>query len=346
MIYELQLLVLSLNLLKNKGEKVLKKLSTIAIALIMVTCIFFSVAAKNDNIKIGFLVHAPEEDWFQDEWRFADQAARELGFELIKIGATDGEKALTAIDNLAAQQAQGFIINTPDVKLGPAIKAKADMYGMKFMSVDLRFLDSNGNDMEEIHHMGISAYDIGRLVGRSLVEEMEDRNWKNTQIGYLKMTFDELPTIAERTDGATDVLLENGFPKENIYESPMRTLDTEGSFNAAHNSITKHPNVNKWIIAGGNDPAVIGAIRALEGQGFTADQVIGIGINGSSFAISEFEKDEPNGFFASVKLSARKHGYDISKLMYKWITEGEEPPLVIWTSGELMTRENYKELME
>ena len=74
-----------------------------------------------DKPKIGFLVKQPEEPWFQLEWKFAQQAADEKGFDLIKIGAPDGEKALAAIDNLAAQGAQGFVICTPDVRLGPAI---------------------------------------------------------------------------------------------------------------------------------------------------------------------------------------------------------------------------------
>ena len=55
-----------------------------------------------DKIKIGFVVKQPEEPWFQLEWKFAQQAADKDGFELIKIAAPDGEKALGAIDNLAA----------------------------------------------------------------------------------------------------------------------------------------------------------------------------------------------------------------------------------------------------
>jgi len=76
-------------------------------------------------IKIGFLVKQPEEPWFQLEWTFAEQAAKEFGFTLVKIGAIDGEKTLSAIDNLAAGGAQGLIIFTPDNRLRPAILAKA-----------------------------------------------------------------------------------------------------------------------------------------------------------------------------------------------------------------------------
>src|SRR5260221_13847332 len=85
----------------------------------------FQTTLRAADVKIGFVVKQPEEPWFQDEWKFAEVAAKEKGFTLVKIGAEDGEKALAAIDNLGAQGAQGFIICTPDVKLGPAIVAKS-----------------------------------------------------------------------------------------------------------------------------------------------------------------------------------------------------------------------------
>ncbi len=33
----------------------------------------------------------PEEPWFQTEWKFADKAGKDLGFEVIKIAVPDGE---------------------------------------------------------------------------------------------------------------------------------------------------------------------------------------------------------------------------------------------------------------
>src|SRR5580704_5850089 len=73
-----------------------------------------SSPGSEEKIKIGFVVKQPEEPWFQLEWRFAQEAADKDGFELIKIAAPDGEKALDAIDNLAASGAQGFVICAPD----------------------------------------------------------------------------------------------------------------------------------------------------------------------------------------------------------------------------------------
>lgn len=68
--------------------------------------VFAATSAFAADVKIGFIVKQPEEPWFQDEWKFADVAAKEKGFTLVKIGAEDGEKVQSAIDNLGAQGAR------------------------------------------------------------------------------------------------------------------------------------------------------------------------------------------------------------------------------------------------
>src|SRR5438128_232892 len=129
-------------------------------ALLGFACFAGQLAAA-PAIKIGFLVKQPEEPWFQLEWKFADQAAKELGFTLVKTGATDGQKVLAAIDNLAASGAQGFVICTPDTRLGPGIAAKARGANLKLISVDDQFVGANGQPMKNVHHLGISAGKIG-----------------------------------------------------------------------------------------------------------------------------------------------------------------------------------------
>src|ERR1700710_3344149 len=117
--------------------------------------IFAATSGFAADVKIGFVVKQPEEPWFQDEWKFADIAAKEKGFTLVKIGAPSGEKVMSAIDNLSAQKAQGFVICTPDVKLGPGIVAKAKAAGLKMMTVDDRLVDGLGTTIEAGPHSGI-----------------------------------------------------------------------------------------------------------------------------------------------------------------------------------------------
>src|SRR5258708_38290576 len=94
----------------------------------------FQTTLRADDVKIGFVGKQPDEPWFQDEWRFAEQAAKEKNFTVVKIGAENGEKLMSAIDNLASQQAQGCIICVPDVNLGPAVVAQANAHHLKLMT--------------------------------------------------------------------------------------------------------------------------------------------------------------------------------------------------------------------
>src|SRR6218665_4104751 len=94
-------------------------------ALGMVLASIGTAAQAADEPKIGFLVKQAEEPWFQDEWKFAEQAPREKGFKLIKIGVPGGSEVLTAIDNLGAQQAHDFVICVPADKIDSAVVPRA-----------------------------------------------------------------------------------------------------------------------------------------------------------------------------------------------------------------------------
>ena len=100
-----------------------------------------------------------------------------------------------------------------------------------------------------------------------------------------------------------------------------------------------------WLVCGMNDSAVLGAVRALEGRGFAADNVIGIGINGTD-CIPELEKEKPTSFYGSMLLSPKRHGSETVTMMYHWIKDGQEPPLDSRTTGILITRENFRQVLK
>ena len=291
-------------------------------------------------VKIGFLVKQPEEPWFQDEWRFAEQAAKDKGFTLVKIGIPNGERTLAAIDNLAAQKAAGFVICAPDVKLGVAIRRAAQRHQLKMMSVDDQLVDGAGKPLADVPHMGISAYEIGKQAGQGLVAEMQARGWKFEEVGALRVAFDPLPTARERTQGALDALKAAGFPAANVVDAPQAKTDTESAFNAANIAFTKNQRLKRWVAFGMNDEAVLGAVRAAEGRGIRQDAMIGVGIGGSQTALNEFAKPTPTGFFGTVLISPKRHGYETAVMVFEWATQGKVPPLLTLTSGALMTRQN------
>jgi L-arabinose transport system substrate-binding protein len=307
--------------------------------------LIFSCSKAPTTLKLGFIVKQPDEPWFQLEWKFAEEASKKYGFELIKIAATDGEKVLSAIDNLAANGASGFVICTPDVRLGPAIKMKAESAGLKMISVDDQFIGADGSAMTEVPYLGISAREIGKSVGTNLFAEMKKRNWKMDEVGAAIVTFDEMETGRERTEGAIESLLASGFPQDKVYKIAQKTSDIPGAFDAVNILLTQKAKVKKWLIAGLNDNAVLGAVRAMEGRGFKAENMIGIGINGSE-AVVEFEKKNVTGLYASILLSAKDHGFKTTEMLYHWVKDGIEPAKDTRTTGVLITRENFAQILK
>ena len=163
-------------------HKFTKALAAIGLAAIM------SQSAIAESMKLGFLVKQPEEPWFQTEWKFADKAGKDLGFEVIKIAVPDGEKTLNAIDSLAASGAKGFVICTPDPKLGPAIMAKARGYDMKVIAVDDQFANAKGKPMDTVPLVMMAATKIGERQGQELYKEMQKRGWDVKSTAVMAIT--------------------------------------------------------------------------------------------------------------------------------------------------------------
>jgi L-arabinose transport system substrate-binding protein len=320
-----------------------------ALALVLASCVIAAAFVTScgprgaKKIRIGYLVKNPEEKWFLDEWRFAQKCADANGFELKKIGATDGEKVLAAIDNMGAQGVRGFVICTPDVRLGPAIMAKAQANRMKVFSVDDQFVNADGSFMD-VPYMGIAARKIGETVGAALYGEFKKRGWKVEETAAAAITHDELNTVKERTDGATFALVKAGFPENRIYRSHESSMDIPSSFDATNTLLTQHPEVKKWLVFSVNDEGVLGAVRAMENHGFNADTIVGIGIGGQT-AIAEFEKNKPTGFFATHLINPYRHGYEATEYVYKWIKDGVEPPKDTRTEGRIINRDDYLQVM-
>jgi L-arabinose transport system substrate-binding protein len=216
--------------------------------------------------------------------------------------------------------------------------------GLKVIAVDDQFLDADGKPMTDVHYLGISAGKIGESVGHALVAEMHKRGWAAADTGLCAVTFDELETARQRTEGALQAAKDDGFPDNQVYKARQKTSDTPGAFDAVNILLTQQPSVKHWLVCGMNDSAVLGAVRATEGRGFKPEDVIGIGINGTD-CIAEFEKPAATGFFASVLLSARQHGFQTADAMYQWIKNGVEPPLDTRTIGVMINRDNFQQIL-
>ncbi|WP_262927452.1 arabinose ABC transporter substrate-binding protein [Phytohalomonas tamaricis] len=303
-------------------------------------------AADADEVKIGFIVKKPEQAWFINEQSAATELGEQEGFEVVRLAGEDGQKVLSAIDNLHSQGAQGFVICPPDVRLGPAIMNRAKQYNMKVVTVDDQFIGSDGKPLADVPHLGMSSYKIGQQVGQAIAEEAKRRGWNLEEVAALRISNNELPTAKARTDGATEVLLQAGLPEANVFDSPQQNTDTGSGFAAATPVLSKNSAFEHWVIYAINEESVLGGVRASEQYGLNADQVIGVGVNGSGAAFAEFSRDKPTGFYGTVAVSSTAHGRESAQNLYQWITTDTKPPANTETSGKLMTRDNWQQVRQ
>ena len=297
------------------------------------------------KIKLGFVVKQPDEPWFQMEWKFAEEAAAKNGFELVRIGAPDHRAALEAMKTLSTNGARGLVLCAPDVNKGPEIVRSAAELNLKLLTVDDRLLDSSGVYMTQVRYMGIAARDVGQMVAVALLDEMKRRGWKSDETRLIVMTRDSLDTIRQRTDSARQTLRDSGFADERVLAIGVEELTLESAQRSISPHLPRQAGVKRWLVCGGNDSVVLGVVRALEAQKVDAADIIAVGINGTD-AIQEFTRPGPSGFFASVLLSARTHGYKSAELLYRWVKDGSEPPEQILTPGILINRQNFQAVLK
>lgn len=221
--------------------------------------------------------------------------------------------------------------------------AKANSYDLKVITVDDQFLNAKGEPMTDVPLVMMAASEIGQRQGMELYAEMTKRGWDVKSSAVMAITADELDTARRRVDGSIKALKGAGFPADQIYRVPTKTNDIPGALDAANSLLVQYPDVKNWLVVGMNDNTVLGGIRATEGQGFAAENIIGIGINGVD-AVNELAKSSATGFYGSLLPSPDVHGFKSIESLYKWVNDDVEPQkFVEVTDVVLITRDNFKE---
>lgn len=302
------------------------------------------VVHTSDKIKIGFITNNVADAWVQTELRCAKAAAHKYGIDLIVKDTPTGAQVVSAIDDLETAGAQGIVVDTPDVKLGPEIVNKSESKNLKLCTVDDQLIGANGEIMDDIPFIGASNAEAGRAVGEALYSELIKRKWDPDETGAIIITFNRLPSAVERTNAIIQALEDSGFPREMVFAVGGKNITLEEGGEAARKVIKAHPNISRWIVSSINDKCVMGAIREFEQMKLGPKNVIGIGIGGRSCAW-EFKKKKPTGFFASYFVSPRRQGFESVESIYKWIKDGSEPQIETGVQGIMINRSNYKRIL-
>jgi L-arabinose transport system substrate-binding protein len=345
-----------------------KKILAVAVMVLMLTSVFVGCnktenaqtgtpdktvektaqVTENKDLTFVIMVKRADEPWFQVESKGFEDAANAKGVKAIMMdNKMDPNAFLTNIDNAIAQKVAGIAVCIPDQKMSKAAVDKAKAAGIPIIAVDDSLIDEAGNALAP--YVGMDAKKIGIQVGEWLAEEVNKAGWmkdSSKKVGIAAMTYDQVSVIKDRTDGSRQALLEKceGLKAEQIFEANYKNTDAVGSLEAMQGLITSHPEITNWIIYAGNDEGVVGAVRALEQAGKDKD-AIGCGL-GAGLAKGEFEKEKATAFKASVAISSADHGKICLDLLYDYAVNKTEIPMVTNSSGTIVTRDNYKEVLK
>ena len=127
------------------------------------------------------------------------------------------------------------------------------------------------------------------------------------KVGVLSVEAQTIAVCEQRTDESKRLMIEAGFPADQIYQVPYGG-DTSSGQEAAGPVITANPDVTDWLIFSCNDEGVLGAINALATAGADPASVMGVGI-GAYEACKFWAADLPSGFTAALFIS----GLDVGR---------------------------------
>lgn len=299
----------------------------------------------DDEIVIAGIYKMGDAVWFIEEGAAAEQTVKEMGakdFNYIDV-QTDPDLFLQALDNVIVQGVDGVLTCIPDQQLSQVAVEKLEEAGIPVIACDDALQDEDGNKLAP--WVGISAYKIGQACGKWMVEYMQDNNLvDDEEVGILILTAETVSSCVPRTEGELAVIEEMipDFPEERIFKGDHLT-DTETGYNAASTIITGNPQIKKWMVLGVSDDGAVGAVRALEQAGLDKESCA-IGLGGY-LGPGEFEK-EYSAFKAAAYFSAYDVGSTSATFLMDYILNGTEIPVEYAVDAVMVTKDNYKELMQ
>ena len=297
----------------------------VAVALLCPASSFAEDAAK--KLSVGLVLINLQAKFFNDINAGAADAAKKAGVNLQVIDANNDPTAqVNAVETLAQQRVDGIIMVAIDVKgIVPALQEAAKS-GVKVVAVDAKVEDPSVKAFIGVDNAKAGA-DFGDFVGKYISEKLGGKA-KIGIIGALNSFIqnqrkDNFIEAVKKTAGVT---IGNTVDGQNVQERALA---------ASENLVTSSPDIN--VIYATGEPALIGAIAALESQGATK-RIKLFGWDLSKQAVKAMD----DGFLIGVvQQNPYQEGVEAIDALVK-LSQGKEVPSFINVPVEFVTTENLE----
>jgi L-arabinose transport system substrate-binding protein len=296
-----------------------------------------TVALAADPPHFFYVVKDGNDLWFLDEVAGAKAEAEKLGAKFTSQNVElDANLAITGVDNAIAGGGDGLVVVVPEQQIGPAVIKKAKDAGIPIIAVDDGIVDEAGKPAPFV---GFSSVEAGKQVGNAIADMYAAAGWPKPgpETAIITAEAQTVSVCMDRTENTIAVLKERlGMTEDQVIHLAVPDSQ-DNAMTTASQAIVAYPNVKKWLIGACNDNGVLGVVRALEQAGYTADDMIGVGVNGQ-IACEEFKKPEVTGFKGSIYVDSKIHGATAIRELYDHVTNGVPIPERTIIAGTLITK--------
>ncbi len=278
-------------------------------------------------MSIGLVLINLQAKFFNDINAGAVDAAKKADVNLQVIdGNNDPTAQVNAVETLTQQKVDGIIMVAIDVKgIVPALQDAAKS-GVKVVAVDAKVEDPSVKAFIGVDNAKAGA-DFGDFVAKYISEKLGGKA-KIGIIGALNSFIqnqrkDNFVEAVKKTAGVT---IGNTVDGQNVQERALA---------ASENLVTSSPDIN--VIYATGEPALIGAIAALESQGATK-RIKLFGWDLSKQAVKAMD----DGFLIGVvQQNPYQEGVEAIDALVK-LSQGKELPAFINVPVEFVTTENIE----
>ena len=304
-----------------------KKLLAIASLCLAVAMHPLFAQGAQKKMSVGLVLINLQAKFFNDINAGAVDAAKKANVNLQVIdGNNDPTAQVNAVETLTQQKVDGIIMVAIDVKgIVPALQDAAKS-GVKVVAVDAKVEDPSVKAFIGVDNAKAGA-DFGDSVGKYISEKLGGEA-KIGIIGALNSFIqnqrkDNFIAAVQKTAGVT---IGNTVDGQNVQERALA---------ASENLVTSSPDIN--VIYATGEPALIGAIAALESQGATK-RIKLFGWDLSKQAVKAMD----DGFLVGVvQQNPYQEGVEAIDALVK-LSQGKELPSFINVPVEFVTTENIE----
>jgi ribose transport system substrate-binding protein len=279
------------------------------------------------KFRLGYAAQSPDSPFSSTVSEGLNAAAAKYQVDLISFdNHYSPSTAVRVAHRMIAERVDVAIEFQTFAKIAPIISSLFQNAGIPLIAV-------------EIPHpgavfYGVDNYNVGRLAGQVLARWAK-KNWQGRVDELLLLGLEAAGPLPQLRLVGAETAAREGLAAI----SRVCGLDTRGEFVRSLELVRKHLRVRppqRTLIAGVNDPAVLGALHAFEEAG-RAELCVGVGLGAIPEARAELRRPGSR-LIGTVAFFPEQYGEDIVKLAIDILHQKHVPPAV-YTHYQLVTPE-------